>query len=148
MLSVTPYITPDVPAVAATSPGLRTFSERALLGWSPALYDRIYKIMLPGDYLAMRLTDEIKTTYTGLSEGIFWDYMRNDISEELLEYFGIDPGLLAEPVESFTLQGELTNKMAKELGLTAGIPVSYRAGSFSLTHASLEAVKFAGELRR
>jgi len=107
----------------------------------PALYDRIYKIMLPGDYLAMRLTDEIKTTYTGLSEGIFWDYMRNDISEELLEYFGIDPGLLAEPVESFTLQGELTNKMAKELGLTAGIPVSYRARDQPNNALSLNVLK-------
>jgi len=111
------------------SPGNFTASK---LAWvrenEPAVYKRIYKVMLPGDYLAMRLTDEIKTSFTGLSEGIFWDFIRNEISEELLEYYGINPELLAEPVKSFAVQGELTHTMAEELGLPAGIPVSYRAG--------------------
>jgi xylulokinase len=111
------------------SPGNFTASK---LAWvrenEPAIYSKIHKIMLPGDYLAMRMTDVIKTSYTGLSEGIFWDYMRSDVSEELLEYYGIDRALLADPVESFSIQGELTGKVAAELGLTAGIPVSYRAG--------------------
>ena len=111
------------------SPGNFTASK---LAWvrenEPGLFKRIDKIMLPGDYLAMRLTDEIKTSYTGLSEGIFWDFMRNEISEELLDYYGIAPELLADPVESFSVQGQLTPAMAEELGLPAGIPVSYRAG--------------------
>ena len=111
------------------SPGNFTASK---LAWvrenEPAVYKRIYKVMLPGDYLAMRLTDEIKTSYTGLSEGIFWDFMRSEISDELLDYFKIDPKLLAEPVQSFAIQGRLTRTMAEKLGLPAGIPVSYRAG--------------------
>jgi len=111
------------------SPGNFTASK---LAWvrenEPDLFKRIYKIMLPGDYLAMRLTDEIKTSYTGLSEGIFWDFMRNEISEEVLDYYGIAPELLADPVESFSMQGQLTPAMAETLGLPAGIPVSYRAG--------------------
>lgn len=111
------------------SPGNFTASK---LAWvrenEPGLFKRIYKIMLPGDYLAMRLTDEIRTSYTGLSEGIFWDFIRNEISEEILDYYGIAPELLAEPVESFSVQGKLTPVMAAELGLPAGIPVSYRAG--------------------
>jgi xylulokinase len=111
------------------SPGNFTASK---LSWvrenEPAVYKNIYKIMLPGDYLAMRLTDEIKTSFSGLSEGIFWDFMRGEVSEELLEYYGISPDLLADPVPSFSLQGELTNAMAEELGLKPGIPVSYRAG--------------------
>ncbi|MFZ0472627.1 MAG: FGGY family carbohydrate kinase [Bacteroidales bacterium] len=111
------------------SPGNFTASK---LAWvkenEPALFDKIHKIMLPGDYLAMRLTGEIRTSYTGLSEGIFWDFKRNSVSAELLDYYGISPDLLAEPVQSFSLQGNLTAAMAKELGLRAGIPVSYRAG--------------------
>ncbi|MDZ7635108.1 MAG: FGGY family carbohydrate kinase [Bacteroidales bacterium] len=111
------------------SPGNFTASK---LAWvrenEPAIFKRIHKIMLPGDYLAMRLTDEIKTSYTGLSEGIFWDFKRNEISEELLDYYSIAPELLADPVESFSIQGKLTPAMAEELGLPAGIPVSYRAG--------------------
>lgn len=111
------------------SPGNFTASK---LAWvrenEPAIYKNIYKIMLPGDYLAMRLTDEIKTSFSGLSEGIFWDFMRGEVSEELLEYYGISHDLLADPVPSFSLQGGLTGKMADELGLKPGIPVSYRAG--------------------
>ena len=111
------------------SPGNFTASK---LAWvrenEPDLFKRINKIMLPGDYLAMRLTGEIRTSYTGLSEGIFWDFKRNDISGEILDFYGISPELLADPVESFSLQGQLTPAMAGELGLPAGIPVSYRAG--------------------
>ncbi len=111
------------------SPGNFTASK---LAWvrehEPALFKRIHKIMLPGDYLAMRLTDEIKTSFSGLSEGIFWDFMRGEISEEILDYYGIPPELLADPVVSFSIQGHVTPAMADELGLPAGIPVSYRAG--------------------
>lgn len=111
------------------SPGNFTASK---LAWvkenEPSIYRFIHKIMLPGDYLAMRLTDEIKTSYTGLSEGIFWDFMRGEVSEELLEYYGINAELLADPVKSFSIQGGLTAGVAGELGLTPGIPVSYRAG--------------------
>ncbi|MRR18944.1 carbohydrate kinase [bacterium] len=111
------------------SPGNFTASK---LAWvrenEPALFKRIHKVMLPGDYLAMRLTNEIKTSYTGLSEGIFWDFMRNHISEEILDYYGIAPELLSDPVKSFSEQGRLTTAMAEELGLPAGIPVAYRAG--------------------
>jgi len=111
------------------SPGNFTASK---LAWvrenEPDLFKRINKIMLPGDYLAMRLTGEIRTSYTGLSEGIFWDFKRNDISGEILDFYGISPELLADPVESFSLQGQLTPAMAGELGLPVGIPVSYRAG--------------------
>ncbi|MDM8001703.1 MAG: FGGY family carbohydrate kinase, partial [Bacteroidota bacterium] len=111
------------------SPGNFTASK---LAWvrenEPAIYKNIYKIMLPGDYLAMRLTDEIKTSFSGLSEGIFWDFMRGEVSEELLDYYGISPDLLADPVPSFSLQGGLTREIADELGLKPGIPVSYRAG--------------------
>ena len=94
----------------------------------PSLYHNIYKIMLPGDYIAMRLTGRINTTLPGLSEGIFWDYIRKEISSELLEYFNISSGLLADTVDTFSIQGQLTAAAAEELGLTRGIPVSYRAG--------------------
>jgi xylulokinase len=111
------------------SPGNFTASK---LAWvrenEPDLFERIYKIMLPGDYLAMRLTGEIMTSYSGLSEGIFWDFMRGSVSEELLHYYGIPASFLADPVHSFSIQGQLTGSMAAEMGLPAGIPVSYRAG--------------------
>lgn len=124
------------------SPGNFTASK---LAWvkenEPSVYKNIYKIMLPGDYLAMRLTDEIKTSFSGLSEGIFWDFMRNEVSEELLEHYGISPDLLADAVPSFSMQGALSASVAAGLGLKAGIPVSYRAGDQPNNALSLNVLK-------
>jgi xylulokinase len=111
------------------SPGNFTASK---LKWvkdnKPELYSKIHKIMLPGDYIAMKLTDEITTTVSGLSEGILWDFNKMNIAENLIEYYGLDKNMLADLVPTFGLQGKVTLKAAAELGLKPGIPVSYRAG--------------------
>jgi xylulokinase len=111
------------------SPGNFTAAK---LAWvkenEPETYGRIFKIMLPGDFIAMKMTGEIKTTYTGLSEGIFWDFSKEKISDELLEVFGFQPELIPETVSSFSVQGHISSKAATELGIPAGIPLSYRAG--------------------
>ena len=111
------------------SPGNFTAAK---LAWvkehEPELYGRIWKIMLPGDYIAMRLTGEANTTVSGLSEGIFWDFQADAPARELLEHFGFDPALLPQRKPSFGVQGALTRQAALELGLQEGTPVSYRAG--------------------
>jgi len=91
-------------------------------------FARIYKIMLPGDYIAMRLTGEICTTVSGLSEGIFWDFREHRISREVLDHFGFDGDMIPSVREVFSIQGELRRDAAAALGLKKGIPVSYRAG--------------------
>lgn len=111
------------------SPGNFTASK---LKWvqenEPEVYEKIHKIMLPGDFIAMKLTGEINTSETGLSEGIFWDFKKNDVSKKLLEYYKIDSSLLAEVVPSFSFQGRVTQDAAALLGIDAGIPITYRAG--------------------
>ncbi|HBF34397.1 TPA: carbohydrate kinase, partial [Candidatus Sumerlaeota bacterium] len=94
----------------------------------PEIYAQIYKVLLPGDYIAYRMTGEAKTTYSGLSEGMFWDYKANAPAQFLLDAYGFDPALLADAVPTFSNQGVLTAAAATELGLKAGIPISYRAG--------------------
>lgn len=84
--------------------------------------------MLPGDFIAYKLTDEITTTDTGLSEGIFWDYKQEGVADSLLKHYGIDRSLLADIKPVFSEQGKLTAKAAKETGLNEGTPISYRAG--------------------
>lgn len=111
------------------SPGNFTASK---LRWvkenEPSLYDKIDKMMLPGDYIAMRLTGEIKTTASGLSEGIFWDFRKNAVSDLVLDYYGFNKDLIPDLVETFGVQSGITSAVAAELGLKAGTPVSYRAG--------------------
>jgi len=111
------------------SPGNFTASK---LAWvrenEPEIFNRVHKIMLPGDYIAMKMTGEVRTSFTGLSEGIFWDYRSGGLSGELMNYFGFSNELIPEPAESFSVQGLLLKDIASEFGLPEGIPVSYRAG--------------------
>lgn len=104
----------------------------AKLSWvkenEPELFARIHKFMLPGDYIAMRLTGEVRTTVPGLSEGIFWDFKENGLSQPLLDYFGIPAEMIPDTVPTFGEQGLLTAEAAAELGLVANTPVCYRAG--------------------
>ena len=111
------------------SPGNFTASK---LAWvkenEPGIFRQIHKIMLPGDYIAMRLTGNTLTSFTGLSEGIFWDFRSNGVSGELMKSFGFGDVLLADAVSSFSDQGRILKHVSEELGLPEGIPVSYRAG--------------------
>jgi len=111
------------------SPGNFTASK---LAWvkdkEPKLFDQIYKLMLPGDYIAMRMTGDIVTTLSGLSEGIFWDFKTNSLSEDLMKYYGFSDSLIPDIKPTFGLQGELLPSIAEELGLKKGTPVTYRAG--------------------
>jgi xylulokinase len=111
------------------SPGNFTASK---LKWvkenEPEIYSQIHKVMLPGDYIAMRLTGEIVTTASGLSEGMLWDYEKNTSPERLLSYYGIDASLLATVLPTFSVQGKLKKSVAETLGLKEGTPIAYRAG--------------------
>ncbi|MDR3093189.1 MAG: carbohydrate kinase [Bacteroidales bacterium] len=111
------------------SPGNFTAAK---LAWvkehEPQIYDRIDKLMLPGDYIGMKLTDDAVVTVEGLSEGIFWDFRTNRLSEKVLNHFGFDRSFFPDIKPTFGIQGLVSAKAAAELGLKAGTPVTYRAG--------------------
>ncbi len=111
------------------SPGNFTAAK---LGWvkehEPDVYRRIHKIMLPGDYIAMKLTGRLVTTPSGVSEGIMWDFPAGDVAGFLLDSFGFDRDFLPEIVPTFSEQGQIGAGAAEELGLKKGTPVSYRGG--------------------
>jgi len=94
----------------------------------PVLYSKIHKVMLPGDYIAFKMTGRIATTPSGLSEGIMWDFENDKIADFVLAYYGIPKNIIAETVPTFSNQGQLTAGAADELGLKAGTEVTYRAG--------------------
>jgi xylulokinase len=111
------------------SPGNFTASK---LKWvkenEPEVYAKTVRILLPGDFIALKLTGEAVTTVSGLSEGIFWDYKENGIARSLLDFYGIDKSILALCVPSFGDQGRLQSSAAEILDIAVGTPVSYRAG--------------------
>lgn len=94
----------------------------------PETFEKTDKIMLPGDYIAMRLTGEVCTTPSGLSEMMLWDFRENTVARLLMDYFGYDESIIPEIKTTFCEQGRLTPQAAAELGLAEGTPVTYRAG--------------------
>jgi xylulokinase len=111
------------------SPGNFTASK---LAWvkehQPEIYEKIDKVMLPGDWLAMKLTGDARTTASGLSEGMFWDFQDEMPAGFLLDHFGFKSELLPTIVPTFGDQGKLSAEAAADLGLAEGTPVSYRGG--------------------
>ncbi len=111
------------------SPGNFTASKIAWVKQNePDIFKRAHKAMLPGDYVAMRMTGEVRTTASGLSEGILWDFSQGGLSDIVIDYYGIPRSLLADVVPTFSLQGSVTAEAASELGLLPGVSVAYRAG--------------------
>lgn len=111
------------------SPGNFTFSK---LLWikenEPEVYEKIDKIMLPGDYINFRLTGENNTTMSGLSEGIMWNFSKNEPAELLFEKRNVDKNFIPDVKGSFDCTGHITQNVSEELGLPVGIPVNYRSG--------------------
>lgn len=111
------------------SPGNFTASKLAWIkAHEPAIYERIDKIMLPGDYMAMKLSGEICTTVSGLSEGMFWDFKNDRVADFLMNYYGFDSSLIPDIRPTFAEQGQVSAVAARELGLMEGTPITYRAG--------------------
>ncbi len=111
------------------SPGNFTAAK---LAWvrenEPDIYDNIYKVMLPGDYIAMKLSGTANTTVSGLSEGMFWDFKENQVADFLMRHFGFDKSLIADIVPTFAVQSEVSAEAAAETGLLKGTPITYRGG--------------------
>ena len=116
-------------SVLLNSPGNFTASK---LSWvkehEASIFESSYKMMLPGDFAAMKLTGEITTTSSALSEGIFWDFKEDGLSKDVMSCFGFDENIIPELKPLFSSHGSLLSEVAKELSLRPGIPVSYKAG--------------------
>ena len=111
------------------SPGNFTASKlKWVMEHEPDIFKKVYKAMLPGDYIALKMTGMSTTTAPGASEGMLWDFKNNTLAGTLLNYLGIDPSLLPEFVPTFAVQGKLTSAAATALGLAPGTPLCYRAG--------------------
>jgi len=111
------------------SPGNFTASK---LAWvkenEPDVYEHIDKIMLPGDFIAMKLTGAITTSISALSEGIFWDFKKEQLSEEVFNYFGFDRSVIPAIQDVFSNHGTIKKDIATQLSLAATVTVTYKAG--------------------
>lgn len=111
------------------SPGNFTAAK---LAWvkanEPAIFSQVDRVLLPGDFIAMRLTGEATTSISALSEGIFWDFVSNDLSADVFSFFGFDRAFVPPVRPVFSAHGGVSASVAATLGLRPGIPVTYKAG--------------------
>ena len=111
------------------SPGNFTASK---LAWvknnEPQIYDQIKHVLLPGDFISYKFTNELTTTISALSEGIFWNFNKNEISKDLLDYYGFDISLFPQIKQVFENHGQISNTIASELGLSTNLQITYKAG--------------------
>jgi xylulokinase len=111
------------------SPGNFTASKLAWVKQNePEIYNHIHRILLPGDFISMKLTGEPTTTVSALSEGIFWDFQKHSTSNEVINYFGFEQSFIPDVQPLFSSHGYLKEKVATRLSLKIGIPVTYKAG--------------------
>lgn len=96
--------------------------------FEPETYNKVFKFMLPGDYIAYKFSNSINTTLSGLSEGIFWNFKNNTVADFLLDHYGIDKRLVPDIVNTFGVQSVVDKKGASESGIAIGTPIYYRAG--------------------
>lgn len=111
------------------SPGNFTAAK---LAWvkenEPGIFEKIYKILLPGDFLAMKLTGEVSSSVSSLSEGIFWDFEKDELSKDVMEHFAFQNSIIPDVHSVFSSHGKLTREAAALTGLQPGVTVSYKAG--------------------
>lgn len=111
------------------SPGNFTAAKLAWVKeYEPEVYESIYKIMLPGDYIAMKLTGEVTTSPSALSEGVFWDFREESLSDDVIDYFQFNTSFIPQIKPVFSEHGRVQKSVAEALGLKEGIPVTYKAG--------------------
>lgn len=111
------------------SPGNFTASKLAWVRQNePETYARIYKFMLPGDYIAYKFSGELTTTETGLSEGILWDFAEGCRADFLADHYGIGKEKFATVVPSIGVQCRTDAATQALLGIPEGTPICYRAG--------------------
>ena len=131
---------------ALNSPGNFTASK---LAWvkrnEPETFAKIHKFMLPGDYIAYRLSGRMSTSVSGLSEQILWDFREERRADFVADWYGIPQAMIPDADVSIGIQSHTDAATERELGIAAGTPISYRAGDQPNNAFSLNVME-AGEI--
>lgn len=131
---------------ALNSPGNFTASK---LAWvkrnEPELFDQIDSFVLPGDYIAYRLSGSLSTSVSGLSEQILWDFKEERRADFVADYYGIPHEMIPHAGTSIGIEARTDAATEALLGIKEGTPISYRAGDQPNNAFSLNVME-AGEI--
>ncbi|WP_136689820.1 xylulokinase [Halorhabdus amylolytica] len=115
----------------ASNPPFEGFTAPKIL-WvqehEPEVFERTEKILLPKDFIRLKLTGEFATDVSDASGTLLLNVGERDWSTEILETLDIPRELLPEVYESPKVTGEITDAVSERTGLPAGTPVVAGAG--------------------
>jgi xylulokinase len=115
----------------AGNPALTGFQAPKLL-WlreiEPANYRRIAHVLLPKDYIRLRLTGEFATDASDASGTLLLDLRERKWSAEILEALEVPRDWLPTVYEGPEETGRLRADVSSELGLPAGTPIAAGGG--------------------
>jgi xylulokinase len=89
----------------------------------PEIYARVKHILLPKDYVRLKLTGDYAMDKAGGAGTQLFDVAQRDFSPEVLETLDLDPGWLPPTFEGTAVTGTLTSAAAAATGLPQGIPI-------------------------
>ena len=89
----------------------------------PRTYARVRHMLLPKDYVRLRLTGEYVGEVSDMSGTLMLDQRKRNWSGKVLSIFDIDADILPPVVESHEVTGRVTKDAARKLGIAAGTPV-------------------------
>jgi len=111
------------------TPGNFTASKMVwMMENEPNDWSRVATVMLPGDYIAYRLSGEKATTRSGLSEMALWNFLSDEIDSLILNNKPSIKDLIPQIVPNMGASSVVSNEMAAFLGLDTDVVLSYRSG--------------------
>jgi xylulokinase len=125
------------PSVAArTMSKIVWFRER-----EPALYARMNRLLLPKDYIRLRLTGEHATDVTDASATGLFDVRARAWSTAMADALAVSEGWLPPAYESTVVTGRVTASAAAATGLAPGTPVVAGSGDNAASAVGAGAVE-------
>lgn len=107
----------------------------------PDIWSRVAHVLLPKDYVRLRLTGEHALDKADGAGTLLFDLEARDWSPEVLDALRIDPRWMPPTFEGPEITGRITSAAAEATGLRAGTPVVAGGGDQSANAVGVGAVE-------
>lgn len=112
----------------------------------PKILEKTYKVLLPKDFIRMKLSNTFYTDTTDATGTAMYDSDKKTWNWKVVDYIGLDHDKLPKVYPSEQIVGAITEKIAKETGLNAGTPVIAGTADFGIGRTVEQSVLRPGNI--